>query len=93
MLNILCLPARPSTCLQINIYADEDGARKEEIAQLRLGTADNVFRWGWGWGRRLRSTGVAIEHAASPMLALHLRCRLLRRLVTPYTLGCARCAR
>ncbi|PRW61113.1 splicing factor 3A subunit 3 [Chlorella sorokiniana] len=27
----------------IRIYDDEDGARKEEIAQLRLGGADNVF--------------------------------------------------
>ncbi|KAI3432859.1 hypothetical protein D9Q98_010442 [Chlorella vulgaris] len=27
----------------ISIYQDEDGARKEEIAQLRLGASDNVF--------------------------------------------------
>jgi hypothetical protein len=29
---------------QIRIYQDEDGARKEEIAQLRHGASDNVFR-------------------------------------------------
>lgn len=34
-----CLP--PS---KIRVYDDEDGARKEEIAQLRLGGSDNVFR-------------------------------------------------
>lgn len=27
----------------IRIYQDEDGARKEEIAQLRMGASDNVF--------------------------------------------------
>lgn len=36
----------PPALPQIRIYDDEDGARKEEIAQLRLGGADNVFRCG-----------------------------------------------
>jgi hypothetical protein len=68
-------PARPPACLQINIYADEDGARKEEIAQLRLGTADNVFRWGMGRGCAAFTEGLLLAgpHAALPMLALYLR--------------------
>lgn len=33
-----------SFLVQIRIYKDEDGARKEEIAQLRHGASDNVFR-------------------------------------------------
>lgn len=36
--------ARPGLLVQIRIYQDEDGARKEEIAQLRMGASDNVFR-------------------------------------------------
>ena len=74
-------PAHPHACLQINIYADEDGARKEEIAQLRLGTADNVFRWGMGWGCAACTHRWAVAgwstcrpgNAAPPMLALYLR--------------------
>ncbi len=35
---------KASSHSQIRIYDDEDGARKEEIAQLRLGGSENVFR-------------------------------------------------
>lgn len=41
-----CLLPYPPAPPQIRVYDDEDGARKEEIAQLRLGGADNVFRSG-----------------------------------------------
>lgn len=42
---------------QIRIYDDEDRARKEEIAQLRLGGSDNIFTYagassGWHTCRR-----------------------------------------